>query len=396
MIKAFSKFFVEYPFDKYGHVILQPFYFGGMEHQTISSINRIWLQGKSELGIAHELGHQWLGDLITAKSWQDIWINEGGASWCEALWVYASNLDKGEAEAMKMYNKYFTDRAWQYLSETRLFDKVLNATPTSLIFDYTNLSYTKASWVYNMLFRRLGTDFLEFMRYLFNTYKNNNISSKEFELELVNYLNQNHINFDASEYFNQIVYSSGHPSYYIFLISQYQSNDKFYYKLNIQQVQEGNGFKDIYNYHIKVDCYKNGNIDTSFVVFNNSRNQEYQVVLNNSIDSINIDKSYTLCNVWTNIVSVKESNTEFKSIKISPNPIYSGQNAQIEIPNTNSPIQIKIIDMIGNVVYQDYVNQIDNSILYTLNSNKLVTGTYIVCLNTDKEVFAKKMIIIKN
>ncbi|MFI5202491.1 MAG: M1 family aminopeptidase, partial [Candidatus Kapaibacterium sp.] len=86
MIANDSKLFGEYPFKQYGQVPLQPFGFGGMEHQTMTSIDRSILHGTNEDVIAHELFHQWFGDKTTCETWADIWLNEGFATLGEALW----------------------------------------------------------------------------------------------------------------------------------------------------------------------------------------------------------------------------------------------------------------------------------------------------------------------
>ena len=65
--------------EKYGHVEFGRG--GGMEHQTISSMG-----GHSEWLIAHELGHQWWGNLVTCESFHHIWLNEGFARFSEAIW----------------------------------------------------------------------------------------------------------------------------------------------------------------------------------------------------------------------------------------------------------------------------------------------------------------------
>jgi aminopeptidase N len=143
MIEAYASMFGEYPFlqEKYGHA--EFLWGGGMEHQTITSIVNpaIWW---GEYLIAHELAHMWWGDMITCDDFHHIWLNEGFATYTEALW---SEYTYGQEQ-------YFSDMLltrWCGGGTVYVWD----TTDVDRIFD-PNLSYNKGSWVPHMLRHVVG------------------------------------------------------------------------------------------------------------------------------------------------------------------------------------------------------------------------------------------------
>jgi aminopeptidase N len=140
MLEAFAPVFGEYPFitEKYGHAQFP--WGGGMEHQTCTSIGGWW-----ESIIAHELSHQWWGDMITCADFGHIWLNEGFASWSEA--VYYESIGGPEA-----YRQYMDGMAYfgpgTVFVENPLSDNIFDG----------NLSYDKGAWLVHMLRGVLGDE----------------------------------------------------------------------------------------------------------------------------------------------------------------------------------------------------------------------------------------------
>src|SRR5690606_33875381 len=93
LVNYFSDLFGRYPFykEKYGHC-LSPMG-GGMEHQTMTTLRSFNFNL-----VVHELAHQWFGNYVTCRSWQDLWLNEGFATYSEYL---ANHYFKGEAAALQ-------------------------------------------------------------------------------------------------------------------------------------------------------------------------------------------------------------------------------------------------------------------------------------------------------
>ncbi len=139
MLAAFAARFGEYPFlaEKYGHAEFT--FGGGMEHQTCTSLGTY-----NESVVAHELGHQWFGDRVTCRDFHHIWLNEGFATYSEALWSEASG---GTAA-------YFADiNIGKFYGAGTIH--VPDVGDVNRIFD-SNLSYNKGAWVLHMLRHVLG------------------------------------------------------------------------------------------------------------------------------------------------------------------------------------------------------------------------------------------------
>ncbi len=219
-LEFFSDLFGEYPFvnDKYGVV---EFMWGGgaMEHQTISGFGYTMFTGNKrfEYVIIHELAHQWWGNAIGPKTWKDIWLNEGFATYSEAL--YFEHRDGKEALQRYMQN-YFG-----YYEHTTLYD------PQGSLFGST--VYRKGAWVLHMLRRELGDDvFFEILRNYYETYKYKNASTLDFK-KVVEKISQKNL----TKFFDQWVFNGMGIPDIKYKFDYVKENDGFAAELTLVQKQ---------------------------------------------------------------------------------------------------------------------------------------------------------------
>jgi aminopeptidase N len=90
MLDAFSELFGPYPFEVYGVVVVDEVLGYALENQTLSLFDAATAGGDQTI-VAHELAHQWFGNAVSVEQWDDIWLNEGFATYAEALWLDASD-----------------------------------------------------------------------------------------------------------------------------------------------------------------------------------------------------------------------------------------------------------------------------------------------------------------
>ena len=123
MIEAFEEYIgVRYPFARYSQIAVADFIFGGMENtaattQTDRTLHdaRAHIDFSSEPLVSHELAHQWFGDLLTTRDWAHAWLNEGFATYFEAIWYEAKHgWDEYAAHVAAMRRDYFAEDEERY------------------------------------------------------------------------------------------------------------------------------------------------------------------------------------------------------------------------------------------------------------------------------------------
>jgi hypothetical protein len=203
VMEHFSTLFGEYPFknEKYGHVAYT--FGGGMENQTVSFIGTGSLSNRSLL--AHELAHQWWGDMVTCATWGHIWVNEGFARYSEILYAEQFN----PANVVSTRNSYkngagvksTTGTVYRYDTEV-----VVEADHTGKIFN-SAMVYNKAAIVIHMLRRMVGDAnfFLALRNYLSDPLLNHGYAATEDvrrHFEAVS-------GQDLTSFFDDFIYQSG-------------------------------------------------------------------------------------------------------------------------------------------------------------------------------------------
>jgi len=156
-MRFLSDLFGPYPFhaEKYGVAMVNGSF--GMEHQTCVSIGNSFIRGvdpdsslSAEWAFVHELSHHWWGDWITVADWRDVWLNEGFATYTEALWrehVVGELRSEGPDAGFDAYLAYM-DRldVWFPSSQTGFLSAIYDPTPL-----YGGAPYNKGAWVLHML-----------------------------------------------------------------------------------------------------------------------------------------------------------------------------------------------------------------------------------------------------
>lgn len=261
MMTHFSEKFGEHPFEKNGFATLNSqFQWGGMENQTLTSLcQNCW----NENIISHEFAHQWFGDMITCATWADIWLNEGFATYIEAVWYGSQSGDT-------RYKKLVRNEAVKYIAGNpgwAVYEKSWDvSSPDSDQLFNTSITYSKSSCLIYMLRYVIGEkEFDDIInKYATNPdYMYGNINTLEF----INFINEKS-GTDLNWFFDQWLYKPGHPVYNNNFSSEETTEGKWKTDYTINQIQTNNVF-----YKMPVDLkivFDNGK-DTT-VTLNNDYN----------------------------------------------------------------------------------------------------------------------------
>lgn len=210
MLEFFSnRLGVEYPWNKYAQVIVRDYVSGAMENtsatlhgESVQKNDRELLDNSNDGIIAHELFHQWFGDLVTCESWSHLVLNEGFATYGEQLWI---EHHKGKDAALKK-SWYTMERYLNYASKNN-DGPIVDFNYKDKEDMFNTLTYQKGSRVLHLLRTTLGDDafFQSIKNYLEHyRYKNAEIDDLRKEFEEVTGL-------DLKPFFQQWFLQGGHP-----------------------------------------------------------------------------------------------------------------------------------------------------------------------------------------
>ncbi len=248
MMAAFAERFGEYPFlrEKYGHAEFP--WSGGMEHQTCTSLGYF-----GEGVVAHELGHQWFGDDITCASFHDIWLNEGWATFTEAIWQ--EHLYGRAGYMAEMDGAAFFGPGTIWVPDTSNWNR---------IFD-SNLSYNKASWIPHMLRGMMGdTVFRQFIDLYREQYSGRSASTEDFQR-----VAEEASGLDLEPFFNQWIYGEYYPIYR-FDWAAAAAGDGWDITLDVEQGQTW----QLFTMPIKIRAQTEDG-PREFTIQNSQRNEQY-------------------------------------------------------------------------------------------------------------------------
>lgn len=299
MLGYYSNLFGEYPFEKVGFATLNDLLsFGGMENQTLISLcPDCW----NESLIAHELSHEWFGNMISPKSWPDVWLNEGFATYCEGLW-YEHSLGKGA------YKKYIDQQAARYLN-SKVDLPIYNLSWSHLTPDIEELyngaiEYAKAACVLHMLRYVIGDSL--FFKTLNNYATDDNLKYKNASTDdFINKVNEV-TNKDYNWFFEQWLKYPAHPVYKIYYSPTQLDNKKW--QLDVIITQE-NKTEYLFKMPIEMEIlFKDGT--SKIVLANNERqNQFFTYILDKKPIGISFD--------YQNNIPLKEySSSEIENLEI--------------------------------------------------------------------------------
>ncbi|MDP4207881.1 MAG: M1 family aminopeptidase [Bacteroidota bacterium] len=365
LLRFYSSFLGNYPFanEKYGHC-LAPID-GGMEHQTMTTLMNFDLSL-----IAHELSHQWFGDLVTCSNWQDIWINEGFASYLEYLAIKKFDIPKNGSNWLR-----WASQSALYEQNGSVFVPLESVNSESRIFN-NNLTYKKGAYLLHMLRYEIANDELYFkiLREFLKIHNKGNASSPDF-FSLVNRLT----NSDYSWFFNQWYYGNGFPA---FDVSWEQKGDTLY----VVSTQTASSLAtSFFKTHFDLKIYYNQQ-DTTLRFLQDKANQNFKFQIIGNVDSVLFDpEQWILKKVNCNKVSDLPTNDDYLKIN---NPV----NNELLI-TFNSPPQgklaIKLTDATGMLIQE--INTRKKTSL-RIDTSNWQSGIYILHITDGNYKYIRKII----
>jgi len=347
MMNLFDSLFGYYPFseEKYGHA--QMLESGGMEHQTMS-----FMSGLDYGLVAHELAHQWFGDLITCGSWSDLWLNEGFATYLTYLAkveLLGANEGRSELESIRR----------RAMSENNGSVFVADTLNRQRLFS-GRLTYAKAGLLLHMLRWEMGDDaffdalrnYLNDPRLRFGTARTSDLQS---HLEATSGL-------DLTEFFADWFYGEGYPSY----IVRWTRNG---HQVEVELDQNSNTDVEHYDVTLPLKFYGEGR-DTVVRLESTTNQSSHSLILDFVPDSLDFDPDLHIIAK----AQIFQNEDIIRNLGLFPNP---GSGVVNVIHNFSDVESVELVSLDGKMLFSPTWKDLGSKMLQ-IDLSSLSNGLYII------------------
>jgi hypothetical protein len=319
-LEIFSDLFGLYPFinEKFGHAEFG--WGGGMEHQTMTSLG-----GFGEGLVIHELAHEWFGDMITCRTWPDLWLNEGFATYCEALY---NEVKYGKSSYFSSVNSEMssakTASGTLYLQDT---------SSVGSMFGYAKV-YAKGAVVLHMLRHVMGDSL--FFQAVYNYANDPRFKYGTARTADLQEVCETTSGMDLDYYFNEWVFGESYPRYEYNWSAQ-PDGDRYSVSVTIgQSIPASN--PPFFTMPIDLKLTGSG-LDTTVTVFNNTIQQTFTFTVAENPTNIQLDpEGWIMKGIISGNVSVQPITKYFGNVVIGSGKTDSGMVTNYGVTSINVTI----------------------------------------------------------
>ncbi len=392
MTTYFSQKFGEYPFEKGGFATAPAsgFTWGGMENQTLIT----YCPGCWTSYTSHEYAHMWFGDMVTCATWADIWINEGHATWTEAVW----NENSG---GYSSYKSKINSFASSYLSGNPGWaisvPSWATTTPdANTLFNYS-ITYAKGACVVHMLKYVLGdTVFYNSLR----AYAGDTASFKYKPATIADYntkWNQT-TGQNLDWFFNEWIFQPNHPVYANTYNITNTGSNQWRLKFYANQTQSNTPFHKM-PITLRI-TFSTGNPDTVRVM-NDVNNQLFVFdYTGKQPTGVTFDPNNDIVLKTATLIMDANGNEtripdKFSLYQNYPNPFNPVTVIKYDVP-VNSDVKISVYDATGKEVktlVNENVAAGKHEVMF--NGVNLASGIYYYKLEAGTFTDVKKLVLVK-
>jgi aminopeptidase N len=250
MVKYFSqRIGYRYPWPKYAQICVDEYMWGGMEHTSATTLNLNTLHdsrahldeaaGTDNL-VAHELAHQWWGNLVTCNDWAELWLNESFATYFASLWTeHDLGWDEAVWQRRGDAESYFSeDNRYRRSIVNYRYDR-----PEAMFDSHT---YPKGARVLHMLRFELGDElFWKGLRHYVAINQHRTVETADLRRALEEATGQG-----LGWFFDQWLYHGGHPEFHV----EWSYNEKTrQVSVNVRQAQKVDSLTPLFRTHVEIE-----------------------------------------------------------------------------------------------------------------------------------------------